>query len=225
MPSSSSAFPAASRRTPRTAPTTTTADVLLVHGIWNTAHWLLPLARRLRAEGFAPALFGYASVLGGPAQAVPQLIERLQTTGAQLLVCHSLGGLMALQALRAAPELPVRRVVCLGSPLCGSAAARGLSQRGGQWALGRSAGLLQQGFVQWEGEAEIGQVAGNVARGVGRWLAPLDGGSDGTVALAETHLPGLRDHCVVPASHSGLLRSPEAAQQALSFLRTGRFRH
>ncbi|MBD4305929.1 alpha/beta hydrolase, partial [Xanthomonas citri pv. citri] len=69
MPSSSSAFPAASRRTPRTAPTTATADVLLVHGIWNTAHWLLPLARRLRAEGLAPALFGYASVLGGPAQA------------------------------------------------------------------------------------------------------------------------------------------------------------
>lgn len=85
--------------------------------------------------------------------------------------------------------------------------------------------MLQQGFVQWEGEAEIGQVAGNVARGVGRWLAPLDGSSDGTVALAETRLPGLRDHCVVPASHSGLLRSPEAAQQALSFLRTGRFRH
>lgn len=199
--------------------------MLLVHGIWNSAHWLLPLARRLRAEGLAPALFGYASVLGGPVHAVPQLIERLQATGAQLLVCHSLGGLMALQALRTAPELPVRRVVCLGSPLCGSAAARGLAQRGGRWALGRSAGLLQQGFVQWEGEAEIGQVAGNVARGVGRWLAPLDGGSDGTVALAETRLPGLRDHCVVPASHSGLLRSPEAAQQALSFLRTGRFRH
>ncbi|MFA4070238.1 hypothetical protein P2C71_15285, partial [Xanthomonas perforans] len=62
-----------------------------------------------------------------------------------------------------------------------------------------------------------------VARGIGRWLAPLDGGSDGTVGLAETRLPGLRDHCVVQASHSGLLRSPEAAAQALAFLRTGRF--
>ncbi|KTF29418.1 Cob(I)alamin adenosyltransferase, partial [Xanthomonas vesicatoria] len=47
--------------------------------------------------------------------------------------------------------------------------------------------------------------------------------SDGTVALAETRLPGLRDHCVVQASHSGLLRSPEAATQALAFLRSGRF--
>ncbi|RBH04597.1 alpha/beta hydrolase, partial [Xanthomonas oryzae pv. oryzae] len=47
---------------------------------------------------------------------------------------------------------------------------------------------------------------------------------DGTVALAETRLPGLRDHCVMRASHSGLLRSPEAAAQALAFLRCGRFR-
>ncbi len=130
---------------------------------------------------------------------------------------------MTLQALQDVPDLPVRRVVCLGSPLCGSAAARGLAQRGGRWAMGRSAAILQQGFARWDGQAEIGQVAGNVARGIGRWLAPLDGGSDGTVALAETRLPGLRDHCVVRVSHSGLLRSPEAAAQALAFLRTGRF--
>ncbi|WP_338333850.1 esterase/lipase family protein [Xanthomonas citri pv. bilvae] len=196
--------PAPPRRSPREEASAATADVLLVHGIWNTAHWLLPLARRMRANGLAPALFGYASVLGGPAQAVPHLIERLRASRVQLVICHSLGGLMTLQALQDAPDLPVRRVVCLGSPLCGSAAARGLAQRGGRWAMGRSAAILQQGFARWDGQAEIGQVAGNVA-------------------LAETRLPGLRDHCVVRASHSGLLRSPEAAAQALAFLRTGRF--
>ena len=130
-----------------------------------------------------------------------------------------------MQALHRTVDLSVTPVVCLGSPLGGSAAARGLAQRGGAWALGRSAALLQQGIAQWDGEAEVCQIAGSVARGVGRWLAPLDGGSDGTVALAETRLPGLRDHCVVQASHSGLLRSSKAAQQALSFLRQGRFRH
>ncbi|WP_311240209.1 MULTISPECIES: alpha/beta hydrolase [unclassified Xanthomonas] len=223
MSNASSAIPVIPRRSPRKHVATATADVLLVHGIWNTAHWLLPLARRMRADGLAPALFGYASVLGGPTQAVPRLIERLRTSRAQLLVCHSLGGLMALQALCDAPDLPVRRVVCLGSPLCGSAAARGLARRGGVWAMGRSAALLQQGFARWDGPVEIGQVAGCVPRGVGRWLAPLAEGSDGTVALSETRLPGLRDHCVVHASHSGLLRSPEAARQALAFLRSGRF--
>ncbi|MBB3833336.1 pimeloyl-ACP methyl ester carboxylesterase [Xanthomonas arboricola] len=223
MPGAAAAFPDAARRASREPATTATADVLLVHGIWNTAHWLLPLARRLRGEGLAPAVFGYASVFGGPAQAVPQLIARLRASRAQLLICHSLGGLVALQALQDAPDLPVCRVVCLGSPLRGSAAARSLARHGGVWAMGRSAALLQHGFTRWDGPAEIGQVAGCVPRGVGRWLTPLDAGSDGTVGLAETRLPGLRDHCVVQASHSGLLRSPEAARQALAFLRNGHF--
>ncbi|KAB7772315.1 cobalamin adenosyltransferase [Xanthomonas maliensis] len=201
------------------------ADVLLVHGIWNSPLWLLPLARRLRQGGYRPALFGYASVLGGPAQAVPRLIGRLRATGAQALVCHSLGGLIAAQALRSAPELPVRRVVCLGSPLAGSGVARGLARRGLPWAMGRSADLLQQGVGHWDGPAEIGQVAGCVPRGLGHWLAPLGAVSDGTVSLGETQLPGLRDHCVVRASHSGLLLSPAAARQALAFLGSGRFQH
>ncbi|MGE8262480.1 MAG: alpha/beta hydrolase, partial [Stenotrophomonas sp.] len=48
--------------------------------------------------------------------------------------------------------------------------------------------------------------------------------SDGTVALDETQLPGLADHCVIPASHSGLVFSPDAARQTAAFLRDGRFR-
>ena len=66
-------------------------------------------------------------------------------------------------------------------------------------------------------------VAGNVARGAGRLLARFDGPSDGTVAVAETRLPGLSDHVVVRASHSGLLFSDAAVRQAAVFLREGRF--
>jgi len=53
----------------------------------------------------------------------------------------------------------------------------------------------------------------------------FDGGHDGTVSIAETQLPGLADHVVVDASHSGLLLSHVAADQAVAFLRTGRFTH
>ena len=41
-------------------------------------HWL---AARLRAAGFAPEIFGYHSVVGGPDAAVPRLVERLRTGG------------------------------------------------------------------------------------------------------------------------------------------------
>lgn len=199
--------------------------VLLVHGIWNAKSWLAPLAARLRAEGFAPQIFGYASVFGGPEQAVPQLIERLRAQPVDAMVGHSLGGLLALEALRRAPELPVRRVVCLGSPLLGSGTARELAAHAwGARLMGRSAGLLAHGLECWDGVAEVGVVAGNVPKGLGRLVRRFGGPSDGTVALAETRLPGLADHCEVACSHTGLAFSPVAAAQAAHFLREGRFR-
>ena len=201
-----------------------TQRVLLLHGIWNAKAWLVPLAARLRAAGFETEVFGYPSVFGGPDVAVPRLIARLQDSEPVALLGHSLGGLVALQALNQKPELPVTHVVCLGTPLRGSDAARGLA--GNAWvapALGRSAGLLQAGFDCWEGRAPVGMVAGNVAHGLGRYFTRFNGESDGTVAIEETRLPGLSNHCVVASSHSGLVFSAEAARQAVYFLKHGRF--
>jgi pimeloyl-ACP methyl ester carboxylesterase len=200
--------------------------VLLVHGLLNADWWLRPLAKRLRGAGFETELFGYASVLGGPERAIPRLAERLRGGGFDAVVGHSLGGLVALEALRAAPDASVARVVCLGSPLRGSLAARGLAAR--RWTkplLGRSASLLQGGLEGWGGSAQVGVVAGDVARGMGRLFARFDGGSDGTVGLDETRMPGIADHCVVHSSHTGLVFSRDAVAQAAHFLRHGRFDH
>ncbi len=201
--------------------------VLILHGIWNARSWVAPLAWRLRAEGFDAEIFGYDSVFGGPEAAIPRLIDHLRThRGPVDLVGHSLGGVIALETLRQAPDLPVRRVVCLGSPLCGSLTARNLARH--PWtvhALGRSGPLLQSGCAAWEGPAQVGVVAGNVARGFGRLLARFDGDSDGTVSVEETRLPGVSDHCTVAASHTGLVFSAAAARQAACFLRHGRFTH
>lgn len=203
-----------------------TTRVLLLHGIWNAKAWLAPLAKRLRAEGFDVEVFGYPSVFGGPDIVVPRLIERLRGSEPVAVLGHSLGGLIALEALQREPALPVTRVVCLGSPLRGSSAARGLAGRA--WtspALGRSRHLLVRGFERWEGTSQVGMVAGNVPHGLGRHFARFEGESDGTVSLEETHLPGLADHCVVASSHSGLVFSAVAARQAAHFLSQGRFEH
>lgn len=199
--------------------------VVLLHGLWMpgaSMHWL---ATQLRAQGFAPETFSYHSVADGPDLAVPRLVELLQAgDGDADIVAHSLGGLIALQALCEAPGLPVARVVCMGSPLTGSGAVTGMLR----WApaaslLGRSAALLQQGIHCWQGRAEVGVIAGQVRHGLGALFAGFDGDHDGTVAVAETRLEGIADHVVVDASHSGLLFSPEAAAQAVAFLRDGRF--
>ncbi|MBU8975506.1 MULTISPECIES: alpha/beta hydrolase [unclassified Lysobacter] len=200
-----------------------TRRVVLLHGLWMprlSMHWV---ARRLRAEGYEPDFFGYATIAGGPDAALPRLAERLRGRPAHLLA-HSLGGLVALSTLESHPDLPVARVVCLGSPLCGSAAAQTLAAQA--WSapyLGRSARLLRQGCPVWNGPAAIGMVAGRTPLGLGRYFGRFEGENDGTVAVAETRLPGLADHAVIPVSHTGLLYSPEVVRLAVGFFRDGRF--
>lgn len=203
-----------------------TRRVALLHGIWNARAWLAPLARRLRAEGLLPTVIGYDSVLRDPAANLPMIVAQLRALGEVAIVGHSLGGIMALEALRAAPDLRVHRVVCLGSPLRGSRTAQRLAAAAwGAPVLGRSAAILQRDLARWEGRVEVGVVAGNIPHGLGRLLCRFDGDCDGTVAVEETRLPGLADHCVVKASHSGLVLSRAAAAQAARFIRDGRFLH
>lgn len=152
------------------------------------------------------------------------LAERLRSRPAQHLVAHSLGGLIALQTLRRESDLGVQRVVCLGSPLCGSRAATGLSRWGfGQKLLGRSADLLRNGVPGWNGTAQIGLIAGTSGMGAGRLLAKLKMPHDGTVEVDETRLVGLADHLCLAVSHTGLLASKEVARQVTCFLQEGRF--
>lgn len=198
--------------------------VLLVHGLWNAGWWLAPLARRLRRQGFQVENFSYPSIVGGPEPAIEALVTRLRRGPTRHLVGHSLGGMIALEAVRRTPDLPVARLACMGSPLRGSRVAQALASRPRlAWALGSSRALLQSGCEPWEGRVQVGMVAGDVARGVGRLLGVTDARSDGTVSLAETRLPGLTAHCSVHASHTGLVFSAEAARQVAAFLRTGTF--
>lgn len=70
---------------------------------------------------------------------------------------------------------------------------------------------------------EIGAIAGTRRLGVGMAFARLDNPNDGVVTVAETRLPGLADHLVLPVSHSGMLFSARVAREVCAFLRAGRF--
>jgi pimeloyl-ACP methyl ester carboxylesterase len=197
--------------------------VLLLHGLWMAGAAMRRLAARLAADGFAPEIVAYASVSQTPELAVERLQARLRDGGADI-VAHSLGGLIALQTLRTHPALHVGRVVCLGSPLRGAAAASGLQRLpGGATLLGRCAPLLCAGIEPWPQMPEVGVIAGRTPLGLGRFIGRFDGPSDGTVAVAETRIDGLADHVVIDASHTGLILAPRAAQLAAAFLRDGRF--
>ena len=199
--------------------------VLLLHGLLMRRPALVPMALRLRRRGFAPRLFGYSTLLADPDVATAALAARLRMLGPGPvhLLAHSLGGLIALETLRRHPGLPVGRVVCLGSPIAGSAAARGLEARGLTWAAGRSGALLRAGLAVLPEGVEVGMVAGTRRMGLGQFFGRFEGDSDGTVAVAETRLPGRAAHALVHASHSGLIVARESADLAARFFRTGAF--
>jgi len=200
--------------------------VLLIHGLMMRSPALLPLASRLRRRGFEPVFFSYATLWGAPALAMERLAMRLYALGAGPvhLVAHSLGGLIAAETLNRYQDLPTGRMVCLGSPIAGSAAARGLAERRLALVSGRSGGLLRGGLIQLPSRREIGMIAGSHSMGLGRFFGRFEGANDGTVAVSETRLPGLAEHVVIAASHSGLIFSGQAAELAGNFLETGHFR-
>lgn len=200
--------------------------VVLLHGLWMRGFTLISLRRKLEAAGFSVDLFDYASVMQDSSASIEKLLALTARTTDRIVhfVGHSLGGLLALQSLQHRPDLIEGRVVCLGSPLRGSSVARALASfPGGSFLLGRSADILHAGMERWEGEQQVGAIAGRLPIGLGLAIGALSAPHDGTVSVEETRLPGLTDHCVIAASHSGLPFSEEAAQQTSAFLRNGRF--
>lgn len=200
------------------------ATVLLVHGLYMNRLWLVPLAWQLHARGWRVELFAYPSLLEPPAAAARRLARRLRPADLRHAVGHSLGGLVLRHLYAQVPELPPGRVVTLGTPHAGSAAARHLAALGAGWALGASrARALFGDAPPWPAAHELGVIAGTRPLGLAQWLAPVPTPGDGVVGVTETLCPGMRDHVALPVSHSGMLFSAEVAHQVDHFLRHGRF--
>ena len=201
--------------------------VVLVHGLWTNRVVLVPLGRRLRRAGFAPALFGYASRFGSHernAERLAAFIEQLP--GVRLhVVAHSLGGLVALEALGRRADPRLLRLVLLGTPVHGSgAAARVLAHRWGRLYGGSTVALLARSHAgPIRHDVELGVVAGSFPVGLGRVVSGFEEPNDGTVLVREAQHPQAADSVVLPVSHTGLLFSARVAADVEHFLRHGRF--
>ena len=207
--------------------------VILLHGVWSHGTALLLLKRHLEKEyGFDVRLFNYRSLqrtLDENANALAGFILENKLSESHL-VGHSLGGVILLRMLANQSVSIKGRVVCLGSPVCGSRPAEVLdSMDWGDVLLGRSVatGILRSKASEWaHGVCEkydVGIIAGDAPYGVGKFFARFDGPNDGTVAVAETHLDGQTDHIVLRTSHKGLVFTRAPADQTAAFLKRGGF--
>lgn len=197
--------------------------VLVLHGLWMHAPAMRWFTTRLRSQGFDARAFGYYSIAQDTPRAVEAIAAALAASPRTHVVGHSLGGLLALQAAQRA-GVHVGRVACLGTSLAGSRAAAGVVRlRGGRHLIGPHRDLLQAGLSAIPQGIEVGMIAGCLPRGLGGLFARFDEPHDGTVAVGETRIPGLADHIVLQASHSGLIFSDDAVRNAVQFLRHGQF--
>lgn len=203
--------------------------VVLVHGLLLGPWALRLLGWRLRRCGFSPVTFAWRTRTETSAAAARRLGDRLEQVGAARVhvVAHSLGGMVVARLARERPHAVSGRVVLLGTPAAGSAAARSLAGSAvGGWLLGTALPELVGGWTgpPPPGVQAWGLVAGTRSLGSGRLVFPaLARPNDGTVAVAETawgdEPPPLR----VSATHSQLLVSAAVAQQVCHFLVHGRW--
>jgi pimeloyl-ACP methyl ester carboxylesterase len=185
------------------------------------------LRRRLEPQGFRVYEFSYRSVTCSLAENAAALAAFVAATPGDTvhLIGHSLGGVVIREMLESRVAR-VGRVVCLGSPLRGSRTGARLARLpGGRHAIGKCIAELNTrgGFTAWAEGVEVGSIAGRIPLGLGRLCGPFPEPNDGTVAVAETRIEGLRDHVVLPVSHFALLWSKSVADQAAHFLLHGRF--
>ncbi len=213
---------------------TATTHVVFVHGLWLTGAESLFMRRRLaRDHGFTCHAFRYPTV----SASMNDIVERLQKFVAEIVqlerptrlhfVGHSLGGLVLYRYFERVGSALPGRVVFLGVPAVQSKAAQRVARLA--WAaplIGRPVAeelAAPQAPRSWSQKQELGVVAGSRPVGLGQFFARFDEESDGTVAVAETKIPGAADVVVLPVSHMGMLLSARVAQQAGAFLVRGHF--
>ncbi|MDH3923360.1 MAG: alpha/beta hydrolase [Xanthomonadales bacterium] len=204
------------------------AEVILVHGLWFGSWAMASLAKKLEASEFSCRRFSYATTRQGLDAHATALREfARQSTFQQVhFAAHSLGGLVTLRMLQLFADAVPGRVVLLGSPLGGSVTAHKAGKiPGADKLLGEISPALQGGFQRLPADRETGMIAGTRGVGLGMLVGGVGGTGDGTVATAETRVPGLADHIELPVTHTGMLYSAEVARQAAIFLRTGGFAH
>jgi pimeloyl-ACP methyl ester carboxylesterase len=206
--------------------------VVLLHGLARTDRAMRPLAKRLEAAGYEVHALHYDSMGKPPDALVADLDAELAACCATAeridFVTHSLGSILLRAELAEHPLPRLGRVVMLAPPnhgseladrLRGSAALRPLL---GPTAveLGTDEASLPNRLPP--ASFEVGVIAGTGSvNPIGSHMIP--GEDDGTVSVASARLEGMSDFLLLPVSHTMILHSREAADQTLTFLRTGRF--
>ncbi|MBT8141960.1 MAG: alpha/beta hydrolase [Gammaproteobacteria bacterium] len=202
--------------------------VVLVHGLFLHGTATKVMSNWLEKAGYSTSEFSYRSVFEDLDNNAKRLKEYFESLDADVVhaVGHSLGGVLIQHMYDIYDVHKKGRVVALGSPFLGSKVAAYFRQHPLTSAvLGKSIAAVNESQERrWNSHHELGIIAGIKSAGIGNILTRvLKGPNDGTVAVAETRLPGYKEHITVPVSHTQLIFSQRVSEKVINFLKNGSF--
>lgn len=186
-----------------------------------------PLANSLSKLGYETKVISYNSYKADLQSINSRITEALSRDKQNVLVGHSLGGIIALMYAEShQPDLKIlSHIITIGSPLTGASVAQKLTELGCERLLGNSYSVaLKPSDRAWKGQQKVGSIAGTLPIGVRGALIRDNQTSDGTVTTEETMIDGLTDHVLLKSSHTSLIYSNNTTYQIDSFIKYDKFK-
>lgn len=208
--------------------------VVLLHGLARISNAMGELETKLQRAGYKVANVNYPSRRFGVSTLAADAVGRglthcrAMSTDTVHFVTHSLGGILLRVYLHEHEVDELGHVVMLGPPNQGSELLDSLIPIPGfAWVfgpaskeLGTGAGsvLLALGPVHFD----LGIIAGNSN------IFPMfklfqTGPSDGIVTVESTKVAGMKQHLVLPVTHTFMMRNNTVIDHTIHYLKTGSF--